>query len=955
MAGTSKEYIEALNSFTFALDQLVQTLKAKEENSGSGGADTLEDFFTGSSEQFKIIEAIAEDVAEIRQDVKATNAKSDEILKTVKALKKKEKKGIFDKIEDQDKKESMVDGVKTIILIAGAVLAIGAAFKLIGKVDFASVIALSIALPLIAHAFAQIADMGELDYNTVVTTGFMLIIISTAMMLSSHILSYAAKLKPEILFTAMAIGFIFTVVSIGVAFMLDALEDAGLKEVLLLGLVMVVISAAIMISSWILQYVVPIPFWDVVVASIAIGIVAIVMAITLFVINKLLSVKSSIQGSLMLVVISAAIMISSWILSVGNYDNFPSIDWALGVGLSVLMLAPAILLLGIPALVPMVLIGSLMLVVVSAAIMASSLILNEGTYENFPGLGWAVGVGTVFAIFGPLTLMLGFIGLLLPIVMLGVGVMHLIAKTIVDISNILAEGDYSYSGEMVKWAAATVLLFTVFAPMMLILGFFAMSIGIITMFGGPDPMEEGRKLLKKIAWTIVDLSQILAQGSYDKGPTADWAYAVGYSLTSFMKALAMAQPDDWSWWGGGGTTIEEKVQNLKYAIFAMVGIAKYLGEITGAGVFDPKKAPPKEWAEGVGIAITKFMEALNMANEKSMWDSMSDFFGGDSLGEKFEVLYRVVDTMVNIAWYLNKKAAVFKKGPSKEWAEGVGGSILAFSEAIQNLALGEVMSFFSGKSSNQLLTDVARAMVDVGTVLSGSADVFTKGPSKKWMEAIEAMYESFAKIGEHIDDAGGWLSTPESIIDLMKLIARGYIDTGKILSNMASGTSDPFITASKGINALADAFVRFADAATRVSKSMSSMSYEAIDIIKGVSMSMMALSAVDADNLENVLGKLNPEDIAKMYEMSGKAADESAASRKKDDGGFFSGLGSFFGMGGGMQKDPQTVEAKRQTQELRSIKAELISLNQTVSKIATNTDEMLDIKSSGGSDTKISH
>jgi methyl-accepting chemotaxis protein len=834
-------------------------------------------------------------------------------------------------------------------------MAIGFAFKLVGTVDFASVIALSIALPLIAHAFAEIADMGELDYNTVLSMGLMLVIMSTAMMLSSWILSYSAKIKPEILFTALAIGFIFTVVAFGVSMMIEALDDAGLKEVLLLGLVMVVVAAAIMISSWLLQYVVPIPFWDVVLASITIGIVAIVMAITLWVVTKLLSLKSTLIGSVMLIVISAAIMISSWILSVGNYENYPSIDWALGVGLSILMLAPAILLIGIPAMVPFVLIGSLMLIVVSAAIMAASLILAQGDYENFPGLDWGLSVGLTMMIFGPLTLMMGFIGILWPIVELGVALMKKIAHTIVDLSNILAEGEYSNAGDMIGWAASVVLLFTVFTPMILMLGFLAMVISVITFFGGDDPMEEGRKLLKKIAWTIVDLSNILSQGTYDTGPTAEWAYAVGYSLTSFMRALAMAQPDDWSWWGGGGTTIEEKVQNLKYAIYAMVGIAKYLGEITGAGVFDPAKAPPKAWAEGVGIAITKFMEALNTANEKSMWDSMMDFFGGDSLGEKFEVLYRVVDTMVNIAWYLNKKSAAFKRGPSKEWAEGVGGGILAFSEAISNLAVGEIMSFFTGKSSNQLLTDVARAMVEVGTILSSNANAFSRGPSKEWVKGMEEMYKSFGKIGDYIGDAGGWFSDPEDIIEMMKTIAQGYVDTGKILSGI-NETNSPFLTAAKGINALADAFVKFADAATAVSASMSSMSYDAIDMIKGISMSMMALSAVDADNLENVLGKLKPEDVAKMYEMSGKAADESAAKRKKNDGGMFGGLGSWFGFGGGVTKDPNTVEAKRQTQELVKLNKKIDTLNETVSRIAVNTDEMLDVKSSGGgNETKITH
>ena len=81
MAGTTKEYIESLNSFTYALDQLVQTLRAKEEESGSGGAEVMEEFFTSSSAHFELVEALAEEVKEIKDNVVASNAKSDEILR----------------------------------------------------------------------------------------------------------------------------------------------------------------------------------------------------------------------------------------------------------------------------------------------------------------------------------------------------------------------------------------------------------------------------------------------------------------------------------------------------------------------------------------------------------------------------------------------------------------------------------------------------------------------------------------------------------------------------------------------------------------------------------------------------------------------------------------------------------------------------------------------------------
>lgn len=940
MAGTTKEYIESLNSFTMALDQLVQTLVEKEKQSGSNGAEVLEELFTSSKDTFKMIEAITEDVRDLKENVKASNAKSDEILKTVKAIKQKKEKGIFEKIEKEDNKQAIVDGIKTIVLIGGAILAIGLAFKVIGQVDFVSVLALSIALPLIAHAFAKISEIGDLDYNTAISMGLILVIASTAMMISSHILAQTAKLSPEVAMTAIMIGTIFTVVSIGAAYMIEALDGAGLKEVLLLGLTMVLVSAAIMISSIILQYTVPIPFWDVIIAAVTIGIVSIVMAITMWVITKLLKISTAIEGSILLVVISAAIMLSSHILAAGNYTNYPALDWGIAVGVTVLLLAPSILLLGIPALAPFFLIGSIMLLIVATSIMATSHILAAGNYDTYPSLGWGLAVGLTMGIFGPVMLALGFIGLLLPIVLLGASVMITIAKTIVEISMILSEGKFDGIGNMIAWTAATVMMFSVFAPMIILLGVMSVGMSVFSLFGGPDPMEEGRNLLKKIALTIVEISEILSKGKFEGGPSAEWAHAVGYSLVMFMKALSMATPGIWD------VPIEEKIGNLKSAVTAMVAIAMHLGKLTGEGVFDPNKAPSKEWAEGVGIAITKFMEALNIANEKSMWDSMGDFFGGDSMGEKISVLYRVVDAMVNIANYLSSKSAVFSKGPSKEWAEGVGGSIVAFSNAIVVLQTANMMSKLTGESSTALLVGIAQAMVGVGTVLSTNSSVFAKGPSKTWSVSMEALMMSFWKIHTKLQGV-----SPEETSMKMKSIAASYVDMFKLLNsvNTQNKENDPFIVAAKGIDTLASAFMRFGEAIKSMGAATKDITSDALGIIRSISLSVMAMSAVDANNLENVLSKLRPEDVAKLYTLSAEAA-QSSQSEKPSNVNLSAGASGIV-----KETKMQTIEVQKQTKELVNIKKELVKLNSLVTRIASNTDEMLDVKTTNGGGTTISH
>jgi len=78
-------------------------------------------------------------------------------------------------------------GIGTILLIAGAVLAIGMAFKLVGKVDFLSVISLSLAMTLVSIAFEKIGKLKLTMEQTAITAGS-LVIMSIAIAISSLVL-----------------------------------------------------------------------------------------------------------------------------------------------------------------------------------------------------------------------------------------------------------------------------------------------------------------------------------------------------------------------------------------------------------------------------------------------------------------------------------------------------------------------------------------------------------------------------------------------------------------------------------------------------------------------------------------------------------------------------------------------------------------------------------------------
>ena len=128
----------ALNDLTLALDEVAKALNSKK----SAKSDT--------SKALQSAEFTNQFVS-IKEGLKSIKADTQKILKNQESLKQvsKEKKStFFEKIGENSKK--IKDGASTILFIAAGVLALGLAFKIVGKVDFLSVISLSISLPLVA-------------------------------------------------------------------------------------------------------------------------------------------------------------------------------------------------------------------------------------------------------------------------------------------------------------------------------------------------------------------------------------------------------------------------------------------------------------------------------------------------------------------------------------------------------------------------------------------------------------------------------------------------------------------------------------------------------------------------------------------------------------------------------------------------------------------------------------
>lgn len=907
MAANSKQYIMALQDFTSSLQNLVDTLK--DQYKEGDDAATMEEFFGKNSDWFKMTESIMEDVKDTKKTSKKSYQNTQKILQEIKAIRKSKETGMFDRITDKENKRTMMDGVKSVVLIAGAVMAIGLAFKVVGQVDFLSVIALSIALPLIAHAIKEIATIKELTPKSILMMTGALIAGSIALVATSYILGEIAEVKPWQFMTAIGVALVFAIIGFGIEGIMDGLKGTRPKDLLMLPLAMVAIATAITLSSWILTMVSPIPFWDVIMAGIAIGIATIAMVIPFRMVSQLTPMQL-LMGGLGIIVMSTAIMVSSWILSVGNYENYPGLGWSIGVGLALLAFVPAILILGTPVTLIMTLIGSISVLMVAGTILATSYILGQGDYSGGPTLAWTGAVALALLAFVPAMILLG---------------------------------------NPIMW---------------LFLGF-------------------GMASLYMVAETIVGVAAILNEGDFSGGPTKEWAEGVGLSLIYFSRAMAMATPSVWDWLMG--VSLEDQIAGLFQVIDAMVAVAEYLNLNTVAF----ENAPPAEWAEGIGLAMRYFSEAL-ASTEPSVWDWLT----GNTIDDKIDSLKKVIDAMVEIAYYLQNNKVAFEDGPPSEWAEGTGLSIKYFSEALANTS-DSVWDWFTGQDIEDKIANlraVVDVMISVAYQLQDHSGAFEGGPSKSWAKMFEKMIDIFAVAGEKSDDieygldavyyVAEWLpetmkyfnegfsydfEISEEWVDGFNGMVKMFSKAGRNSDDIEYGLDAMYYVAewmpdmmeyfeeafskkvyasdmekyAKGLMKMGDAYAHLAESLGDLNSELNDMQFNAIQTLMSVSSIILALSLSDSANLGKVLSE-NTEGLVMMFKMIHE--NSAAAESKKGRGGGFGPVAKQQPQQ--VKKDPkQQAEVQKQTKLLEQIKKELTDMKSFMQKIANNSDEVVTLMS----------
>jgi len=707
-----KKLLEGLDNLSEALIMIAEALEKKGQQSNSATTNALMsgDFTTQ-------IKEINVSIKSIKKDTKKILENQQTILEM---SKKKDKKSslIEDVGGDQKAESNLKKGVTTILLIAVGVLAIGLAFKLIGKVDFLSVVSLSLAMVLVSIAFEKIAKL-KLNIKEAAMAAGVMVIMSIAITMSSWVLGLVRPIGFGQALTAILVAGMFTVISYGIGKLLKAFKDVdiatAIKSSFIMVLLLPAISAAVAISSWVLALVRPIGFGQAITAILIAGMFTVISyGMTKLVKSfKDLDPASALKVSgvmvLLLPALAIAITISSFALSLVKPIGFMQFVTALAISVIFIALAFAMNLITpilkklkwedvikIPAL----------FTTLAIAIMLSSWILSATADISFIKMLKILVFSVIFAValvvMGVAALVLTKIGV--TNILKGAVAIVAIATTIMLSSLILDEGKYSKSPGFM-WSLLTGLSIVVFG----------IVADLLNAIGSPTTFIKGGIAILIVAATIMAASHILDKGKYSKYPTLSWVLGVGTSLAAFGIAAVLLGTQVLNPFFYGGLA----------EILLVAGTIVATSYILDKGKYG--NYPKVSWAMGVGLVIGAFgLAAIVLGTQV-----LNPFFYA-GLGEILLVSGTIVETSKILA------KGNYKGGPSLGWATGVSMLLGAFGTAA--VVLGILPKSFV-KDGISAIKQIAQVIPDISKILSKG--VYKGGPSSTWALGTGTMLTAF--------------------------------------------------------------------------------------------------------------------------------------------------------------------------------------------------------------------
>lgn len=784
-----KKLLDGLDNLSEALAMIAEALEKKNEKSNSATTNALVsgDFTTQIKEINISIKSIKEDTKKILENQQT-------ILEMSK--KKDKKSSLIEDVGGDEKVEgNLKKGVTTILLIAAGVLAIGLAFKLVGNIDFLSVVGLSLAIVLVSIAFEKIAKM-DIPIKTAIDTSLVMTIMAFGITMSSFVLSFITPISFGQAASAILIAGMFSVISFGISKLIRALGKSGMtelgKSILFLPLILPAIALAIAVSSWVLKMITPISFPQAITGILIAGMFTVIS----YGISKLVGAfKDMKEGEIMAAVIGLPLLLPAMALAIAVSSWFLKMIVPISFGQAI----TAILI-------------SAVYVVLSYGMEKIAKTISKMDWKDIPKIPvfftlMALAISASAAIFSTyskeineitfmMLLKVLIIGAAMGIVMVIVGVaMRMIGKlstedvikvpimfTLLALSVALSAAIfYNFREEIDGITFTSMFKILVFSVCLAIsVAVLAAGMAIVNALGDTTSYLKGGIAILIIAATIMVASQILSLGDYTKYPDWKWSLGVGLSLIAFGTAAVVLGTIAMSGIGAlailaGGAAI--------LVVAATIVATSY---ILGKGKYD--KYPTLDWSLGVGLSMTGFGMAMGLLGTFILG---SLGLGMVALMAGKEAVLMIAETIVESSFILQK--GKYSGGPTKDWSEGIALALGAFAPVYKMLSSGGIMKvlFGSGPTPTQFsegILTVSRGIVDAANYFAGAKVAFSGGPSKRWAEGVGTAIAAFAPVYTALS-SGGFFSnrvSPDDMKEGILTISDGIIAAARRFSSVKS-------------------------------------------------------------------------------------------------------------------------------------------------------------------------
>lgn len=851
--------IGILNDFSKAIDEMAKSLIQKKEDKNNIFNNFLS---TGG----KIAEELKNGIKNIKKD-------TEKILKNQETLINisKEKKSETNLFEGTSEKKSKIkDGVSTVVLIAAGVLAIGLAFKLIGEVDFLSVIALSITLPMVAMAFEKISQMKSLNPAEMKNIFFVTVTMATSIAVASWIMSTIIPISITQGLTSILISGTFLAISFGMKKILEETKDIKASDISSLPKVLATFAAAITLSSWVLKGIMPMSFGQ--------GITAILIAGTFLAVSygmkKIIDATKDIEAKdvanlpKILVSFALSIMLSSWIMKA-------IIPISFGQGVTAILIAGTFLAIsyGMEKIVKATKnieakdVAELPLILVA---FAASIMLSSFMFFAIVPMTFEQGL-TAIAIAATLAIMSASLPLLALAVkyttikdaFLMTAILPLLALAITISSHILSKVKVIDGSILLNIAEQSVAI----AISALAIGGAAWVLAKI----GIGTLLEGSVAILGLALVIAGTSQLLRLGNYEDGnyPSLDWAEGVGLSLLAFgisaagLGFIAMTGIGTAALIAGG------------VAILGLGVIVATTSHILAKGKYLKNAYPNIEWAKGVGESLSAFGSILNNMGLKGIVLNLI----GKALGTgPVDIAKQIVEVSDSFS------GKNFTNYPSMVWSESVSKSLMSFASMSAELGLGGITLNLVGKLLGTGPVDIAKQIVDVNDKFSGKD--FSNYPPVEWAKSVTTLMSQFISMSsdrnfaDFISDkiTGGVESIANQIVKVAAILNTGVYG-GKIPDGYMKSMSDNIkeyvgileylqgknvnafsfidtLSVTYGLAKLSEGYDKLANSVKSLGNSLKSLDVEKLTALNRLTGGIVMMSLMDSNQFEKMMDAL---------------------------------------------------------------------------------------------------